>query len=89
MREISLCNDLLLLVIIKDKGVRSMVSIPGSLHFAKLVMTSSTTANLRGMPDKRPKIHSLPHTISTPNVIGHFRVAVNLVMKARLRAKFL
>ena len=43
---------------IKDYGVRSMISIPGSLSFAKLVMMSSGPANLRGMPDTRPKIHS-------------------------------
>ena len=42
----------------------------GSLSFAKLVMMSSAPANLRRMPDTRPKIHgiqsTLSHTISTP-----------------------
>ena len=33
------------LIIIKDWGVRSMLSIPGSLPFAKLVMMSSAPAN--------------------------------------------
>ena len=44
--------------IIKDWGVRLMISIPGSLSFAKLVMMSSALQNLRGMPDTRPN-HSL------------------------------
>ena len=49
-----------------------MISIPGSLSFANLVMMSSTPGklNLRGMPDMHPKIHSfvdlLSNTISTP-----------------------
>ena len=30
MRDMSFCNNLLLLVIITDEGVRSMISIPGS-----------------------------------------------------------
>ena len=33
-----------LLVIIKYQGVRSMISIPGSLSFAKLVVMSSVPA---------------------------------------------
>ena len=36
------------LVITKDKGVRSMISIPGSLSFAKLVMMSSAPAKFAG-----------------------------------------
>ena len=35
-----------------------MISIPGSLSFAKLVMMSSAPAKSAGMPDTRPKIHS-------------------------------
>ena len=36
-----------------------MISIPGSLSFAKLVMMSSAPAKSAGMPDARPKIYSL------------------------------
>ena len=36
------------LVIITDKGVRLMISILGSLSFAKLVMMSSATAKSAG-----------------------------------------
>ena len=35
-----------------------MISIPGSLSFAKLVMMSSAPAKSAGMPETRPKIHS-------------------------------
>ena len=35
-----------------------MISIPGSLYFAKLAMMSSAPAKYAGMPDTRPKIHS-------------------------------
>ena len=35
-----------------------MISIPGSLSFAKLVMMPSAPANSAGMPDTLPKIHS-------------------------------
>ena len=41
-----------------------MISIPGSLSFAKFVMMSSVPANLRGMPDTRPKIHPFIPTIN-------------------------
>ena len=34
-----------------------MLSIPGSLSFAKLVMMSSTPAKSAGVPDSRSKIH--------------------------------
>ena len=62
----------LLLVIIKDWGVRSMISIPGSLSF--VMSFAPAKKNLRGMPDyasQDPSIHSfrqsmLSHTISTP-----------------------
>ena len=48
-----------------------MISIPGSLSFAKLVMMSFAPAKSAGMPDTGPKIRSfrqstLSHTISTP-----------------------
>ena len=49
MRDMSFCNNLLLLVIITDEGVRSMISIPGSLPFAKLVMMSSAPAKSEGV----------------------------------------
>ena len=39
---------IILLTIIKDKGVRSKISIPGSLSFAKLVMMSSAPAKSAG-----------------------------------------
>ena len=60
----------LFLVIIINKEVRSMIPIPGSLSFAKLVMMSSAPAKPAG--DARnvsqdPFIQStLSHTISTP-----------------------
>ena len=40
-----------ILVTIKDKGVCLMISIPGSLSFAKLMMMSSAPANSVGMAD--------------------------------------
>ena len=61
-------NKLLLLVIIKDKGVCSMS--PGSLSFAKLVMMSSAPAKSSGdarYVSQDPFIQStMSHTISTP-----------------------
>ena len=41
------------LVIVKDEGVHSMISIPGSLSFAKLMMMPSTPAKSAGLPDRQ------------------------------------
>ena len=51
--------------------MRLMLSIPGSLFFAKMVMTSSAPAkSARELPNTHPKIHSfidrMSHTILTP-----------------------
>ena len=41
-----------------------MISILGSLSFAKLVVMSSSPAKSVGMPDTRPKIHSFMYWIT-------------------------
>ena len=65
------CNVILnKLVIIKDQGVPSMISIPGSLSIVKLMMMSSTPAKSAGgirYASQDPFIQStLSHTISIP-----------------------
>ena len=40
-----------------------MISILGSLSFAKLVMSRLPLRNLQGMPDTRPKIHSFVYCL--------------------------
>ena len=61
---------------INDYEVRSMISIPGSLSFAKLAMVSSAPEKSAGdarYASQDPFTHSLidwlPHTISTPKAI--------------------
>ena len=47
-----------------------MISIPGSLSFAKLVMMSPAPAKSAGIPDTRPKIHSC--VLSTSNAVRSY-----------------
>ena len=81
-----------MLVIIKDWGVHSMILIPGSLSFAKLVMMSSAPAKSVGdarYASQGPFIHGnqrwLSHTISTPICIrsAFFLRRTQLVRKIR------
>ena len=74
--------------IIKDKGVRSMISIPVSLSFGNLLMTSSAPAKSAGMPDTRPKIHSFNQRCPIQSRLERKNILLNCEICERKIQKF-